>query len=392
MLRNIRSARFVAAAAVVLGSITLVVPVSAQETQPLPDDPYARLAEVRKRRAEAASSIDLLNATHAEVQERLDIVEAWIVAQEEVVAARQGELAAAEVALSVARRDEEAKAAELETLRDLMAEIAVEAYMRPPAQMALNVVATHDLATAEKADVMLRAKTQHDTEVAQALEKAEAELRELRRAAQAVAERAESAADEAAGALADLDAARQEQVELANQIVGQLDATTYDMQLLGAVEMEAAVAVRAQTERMLARASSGRSVDLADVRGIRIHTDLAPALEGLLALAEADGIILKGWGHRSTESQIALRLKHCGGPGISESDAIYTVPPSQCSPPTAKPGTSKHEVGLAVDFTHDGQSISTRNSPAFQWLAENAAQFGFFNLPSEPWHWSIDGN
>jgi LAS superfamily LD-carboxypeptidase LdcB len=65
--------------------------------------------------------------------------------------------------------------------------------------------------------------------------------------------------------------------------------------------------------------------------------------------------------------------------------------PDACSPPTAIPGRSKHEQGLAIDFSHNGRAIQTRSSPAFQWLAANAGSYGFRNLPSEPWHWSTDG-
>ena len=51
-----------------------------------------------------------------------------------------------------------------------------------------------------------------------------------------------------------------------------------------------------------------------------------------------------------------------------------------------------HEQGLAVDFTWNGSVISSRSSPAFQWLAAHAGSYGFYNLPSEPWHWSVNGN
>jgi D-alanyl-D-alanine carboxypeptidase len=51
-----------------------------------------------------------------------------------------------------------------------------------------------------------------------------------------------------------------------------------------------------------------------------------------------------------------------------------------------------HERGLAVDLTVGGRAITTRSSPAFRWLADNASRFGFFNLPSEPWHWSVNGS
>ena len=50
-----------------------------------------------------------------------------------------------------------------------------------------------------------------------------------------------------------------------------------------------------------------------------------------------------------------------------------------------------HERGLAIDFTYQGQFISTPDGPGFLWLTTNAARFGFKNLPSEPWHWSVNG-
>ncbi len=70
---------------------------------------------------------------------------------------------------------------------------------------------------------------------------------------------------------------------------------------------------------------------------------------------------------------------------------IYEVPASACSPPTAPPGRSQHQTGLAIDFTENG-SILTWSSTGFFWLEANAADFGLFNLPSEAWHWSTTGN
>jgi LAS superfamily LD-carboxypeptidase LdcB len=69
------------------------------------------------------------------------------------------------------------------------------------------------------------------------------------------------------------------------------------------------------------------------------------------------------------------------------------MPASQCSPPTAIPGTSEHERGLAIDFRCNGQSIGqrARSNPCFVWLSRHAAEYGFYNLPSEAWHWSTTG-
>ena len=79
-------------------------------------------------------------------------------------------------------------------------------------------------------------------------------------------------------------------------------------------------------------------------------------------------------------------------PTAAPSDyAIYQAPSSACSPPTARPGTSMHEKGLAIDFTCGGGTIS-RGSACFGWLEGHAGGYGLYNLPSEPWHWSTDGS
>ena len=127
--------------------------------------------------------------------------------------------------------------------------------------------------------------------------------------------------------------------------------------------------------------------DVVSVEGIRVHTSIAPNLQALLDAAAADGVALSGWGWRNTATQIRLRRQHCG----TTEYAIYRMPSGRCSPPTARPGSSQHERGLAIDFTYNGGSISTRRSPGFRWLDANAAAFGFKNLASEPWHWSTTG-
>jgi LAS superfamily LD-carboxypeptidase LdcB len=94
-----------------------------------------------------------------------------------------------------------------------------------------------------------------------------------------------------------------------------------------------------------------------------------------------------GGGYRDPAQQVALRRAHCG----SSDYAIYQAPSSACSPPTARPGTSMHEQGLAIDVTCGGGAIS-RGSACFGWLQGHAAGYGLHNLPSEPWHWSTDGS
>lgn len=138
--------------------------------------------------------------------------------------------------------------------------------------------------------------------------------------------------------------------------------------------------------RWLAEEERGRpDLPLITVEGFRVHASIAGSLRDMVVAARADGIDLRGKGYRSTDRQIELREQNCGP---TEFD-IYEKSSSACSPPTAKPNRSLHESGLAIDFREGEGSITSRSQPAYRWLAANAAAYGFFNLPSEPWHWSV---
>ena len=118
-----------------------------------------------------------------------------------------------------------------------------------------------------------------------------------------------------------------------------------------------------------------------------IHRCLKDSLQKMLdeyntQVAAANKI--GGWGWRSQTKQIELRQKHCG---TSEYD-VWEKPASECSPPTARPGYSSHQDGLAIDFFCLNNLLNKTNCEGFfSWLDCNAAQYGLINLPSEPWHW-----
>ena len=65
---------------------------------------------------------------------------------------------------------------------------------------------------------------------------------------------------------------------------------------------------------------------------------------------------------------------------------------------TAKPGTSNHEKGIAVDIKlspdilNDSANVSKlEKTDTYKWLAKNASRFGFKRSPTEPWHWVYYG-
>jgi N-acetylmuramoyl-L-alanine amidase len=68
----------------------------------------------------------------------------------------------------------------------------------------------------------------------------------------------------------------------------------------------------------------------------------------------------------------------------------------------AKPGTSNHQLGMAIDFYHNGKGndadncdggrgsdpCTLRGDPTWEWLKDNAGKFGMKQYSKEFWHWS----
>ena len=67
----------------------------------------------------------------------------------------------------------------------------------------------------------------------------------------------------------------------------------------------------------------------------------------------------------------------------------------------AKPGTSEHQLGLAVDINQEGTRSTA--SQVYSWLEEHAWEYGFIQrypegksqitgITNEPWHYRYVGN
>lgn len=92
-------------------------------------------------------------------------------------------------------------------------------------------------------------------------------------------------------------------------------------------------------------------------------------------LAASGGRVSVVSGLRSSVEQLALRRAHgCGGGREYDSSCVG-------NPPTAVPGTSRHETGDAVDF---GGDLTT--------AAELATRFSLVRtVPGELWHYELAG-
>lgn len=115
---------------------------------------------------------------------------------------------------------------------------------------------------------------------------------------------------------------------------------------------------------------------------MKVTSLISKRLVNMIKAAAADGMILTGGGFRTYEQQWTLRVGNCPDPVHSKASA--------CTPHTAKAGYSMHEAGLAIDFRTPRDTLRS-SDPEFRWMQQNAESYGFFNLPSESWHWSMSG-
>lgn len=367
------------------------------------NDPRTERERVRGQKAETASQVDALQASDTEVDDALQALNDNVRGQQAAYSDAQRAASEAEKEATEARQAEAQKQQEIEGLREKVAQLAVEAYVNPPADDFLQSFEAENASEAMQRKALLELRTGRDVDVLDELKAAERELQEYRKHAEESSEKAASQRDAAEEQLGQVQGARAQQAQFASQVQQRLDAKLSEAAALDATDKQLSSQISQQESALAERlrrttppsGSTGDfvsippsgNVALANVRGIVVAASIAGQTESMLAAAAGAGIVLTGTGYRDSSAQIQLRMQHCG----TSQYAIYQMPPDQCSPPTARPGASKHEQGLAIDFSWNGSIIGSRSSPAFQWMAANAGRFGFANLPSEPWHWSVGG-
>jgi hypothetical protein len=366
-----------------------LVPAEAQTTT------RAERERVRRERAQLAAELNVLRANDAELNAAIDALQSQVAAEEQALeAARQAvDAATAEAEAAAARAAE--TAAEAAQVLASMRDAAISEFITGGAgAMDDALTDATDLAALASARTLRQSVQLSADDLVDELNA----VREDHEVAQAAAESAAAAAEvkraAAAERLGRVEVARDQQVAFATELDQRIEARLAEAANLQALDAELAARLTRE-QAALAQRTAGisrspvavartGSVPLATVRGITVHRDIADELAALLDAAEADGLVFGGGGYRDSSQQQRLREQNCPDPQSS--------PASSCRPPTARPGSSMHERGLAIDFTSGGRLITSRSNPAFRWLAANAARFGFYNLPEEPWHWSTNGN
>mgnify|MGYP002796780297 CR=1 FL=1 len=135
------------------------------------------------------------------------------------------------------------------------------------------------------------------------------------------------------------------------------------------------------------------STTVIDDIGREIDSRIVGAYWDLVNAAKADGLnIYPISGFRPHSTQVSLfnaRVEQARNDG-------YADPEAEAARHVAKPGTSEHELGLAVDFNSVDESYF-RNTAEAKWLAAHCAEYGFVirypedkesvtGIIYEPWH------
>jgi D-alanyl-D-alanine carboxypeptidase len=393
--------------AVVLAVAALTPSISAAQ-EPDPGATEQERDEVRARQAEVVIEVDALEAQDAEVRAVLAEIELNVARQRsELQAAEraqaQGEVELAQAALAVA--DAQRRIDDLNVQAD---RLVVDSFVNPPSDYALEPLRAGSMTDAAVIQAVLEMQGKRDADMLERLAQAHDSLEAEQAKKEDAAAGAKQAREAAARELDDVEAALGQQQAFAADLEERLNARLAEAESLRtldaalsdrlaqeqaalAAQLAAAAPPPAQdvAPSQIAPAPGGLATVSCPVGGsITVAGSISGNVQALLNDAAADGVMLCGGGYRDPQEQIELRMAHCG----TSNYAIYEMPASQCSPPTAIPGTSMHEQGLAIDFTCNGGGTVSSGDECWDWLQANAVGYGLYNLPSEPWHWSTNGN
>lgn len=370
-------------------------------------------SEIKKQRAERSKKVDVATAEANDLAAALAVLNGKVNAQEGQLKDAESKLEQAVGRYTTARTAVISKSSEIDSLEDQVSDRALSAFVEQGVGET-PILANDDPNTAMVMQSLVDSVTKQEVDVAERLKEAKEELAVEEFLADEAADEADEIRAKMAEQLVEVEKSRDEQAILTDAAEERLEAQLAEAAILAErdqalsaelteknnelarqaaiarAKAEAEAAAKARNNpapSSTARTKYPTKAEIVKVQGFWVHVDIADNLDKMLNHAKRDGVTFGGWAYRDHQAQIRLRKKHCG----TSNYAIYQKRSSTCRPPTARPGRSQHELGKAIDFTSGGSTIKSRNTTGFRWLKANAASYGFYNLPSEPWHWSVNG-
>jgi peptidoglycan hydrolase CwlO-like protein len=395
-----------------------------------------RRAAVRAQQAQVASQVNALEGSEDSVMAALAAIDENVRGQQAAMVEARRQAESSQLEAERAEADAAETGRQLDRLRARMTDYAVAAYVSPPDEQLFREFEAASAQQDASRRAFLDLRSGNDLDLIDQLRATKRRLEEQLTHAREARATAEAQLAAAEAALGSLTAAQAEQQRFADQVRARLDERLSEAQYLSRLDASFAAQIAAEASKLAdavsnvpvtppsaggsgsgtgggsgsgtgtgtgtgtTGGSSGGTTNppvtappitptpgLVTVGGITVAASIGEQLRQLLSAASSAGINLGGYGYRDINVQIQLRRQNCG----TSDYAVWYAPADSCRPPTARPGYSMHERGLAIDFQSNGLFINSRSNPGYIWLAANAGRFGFINLPSEPWHWSVSG-
>jgi hypothetical protein len=396
---------------------------SASSARPTQEEDPADQSGSVENTAQVELEIDPLRADDADIDSAFTDIRENVMAQRALLATAEQAVVEAQTALTAAQSVVAETQVEIDFWVAESDLVVVQSFITSPSESAIDALDASTAIDATVKQTILDLQADADADVLAELDAAQQRLEDEQVVEQEAADTAAQAVSDAEGALSDLESAVSQQTAFTNEVEARLERDLGEIEALRETDPELAAALEAQTSQLAAQIAESRRIlddeaaleaagvapadsDAAQgpititVEGglavvscpeglgsIEVAGVIARDLQGLLNLAAEQGLPLCGNGWRDPAEQIALRRAHCG----SSNYAIYQASASSCSPPTARPGTSMHEQGLAIDFTCGSLGTVGWGDRCHDFLRANAAGYNLYPLSSEPWHWSPDG-
>ena len=399
--RSLRAAICVGLTALVLLSGTS--DVFAQEDEDRLEELKDERERIQVEVAGAAVKVDAATADFEVVAQALDDINALVDLQEARLSEANQAVRSAETLVDQAVRRREEINVEMADLRELVADLAVASFTGEAGENGQDLTAfllSDDPTEAMRRRSLVEFQTGNLADGLDRMRLLDAEAEQVEADRLRAVDAAVVNRTEAVSRQVELDEALDAQLELVLDVEARLENRLAEAQYMQELDAEKAAEIQQQEEviakrireeaarRAAAEAARRASTvpppanaaDMVEAEGFWVHKSVQDAAGRMIRDARADGVTLSGYSYRSSQRTAELRV-------INGCPDVYNASPSSCRIPTARPGQSMHERGLAIDF----QSC-WRGSACFTWLSNNASKYGYRNLPSESWHWSTNGS
>ncbi len=256
MIRLVRRLICIGGPLALISAVALTGAAGAQDAPDL----EAERQRIAAQQVEAASQVNLLTASEAEVAAALATLDSALSEQRAAVVAASQSLVAARQQVTDARRNERVAVIGVARAQSALRRLAVAAYLHPPVADLLPAIMTGTMEEAPKRRVYAEVRVHQLDDAIGALETTRADVARRRAEMEAAEDGAAAAQATAQARLADLEVARDAQAQAAVQVEDRLERALAEVSTLAAQDSVVAEAIQRRQAELVAAAATAHRV------------------------------------------------------------------------------------------------------------------------------------